>query len=617
MQNGESDSAQYPGGSRVEEEKEEATDLDDQHYGNEPGPKPAGSCRLGGQNFGGLCESTPGIKTKAVKDHVTEMEYDVFCIPEANTYWPKLDLEFQFNARFQPAWDSVSTCVAYNRKQKPPHLKQWGGTAMLSRGTISHRIKGKGRDEFGLGRWAWMRFQGNAGTALRIITGYRPNVKSDDGSLTVHAQHKRALNKVGDNRSPQDAWNLDFCHVLDKWLAKGEEIALVIDANDDIRDSKLQRMLLERGLVEGITAHHPGKYVPPTHKTGSKPIDGIFITPGITVLNAGFLAHSDGVAVTGADHRCVWMDIDLDAILGKAMPAPHRFPARRVKCNDPRIVNRFNKAYEEFLAYHGLHEKVFDLELEAEYPLSRPQQQLYEQLDRMRAQGILAADRKCRKLCMGGVPWSPQLKRHMALVRFWGEYFKKRKGVRVKSRYLQRLAKKADVKEHLSDLNGIPLAEIKARAREVFNQYKEFRKKAASARKDWLDQVAAAMAERGNTTKETILKQLKERERQRAAARRVRFALGRTRSGGISMVVAPNADGDWVEMTERVDIEKGCLWENERRFRQAMYTPFMKEPLQSLVGYLGTGEAAEAILEGTFEPPPRCGSNHSQIYQAT
>jgi hypothetical protein len=56
-------------------------------------------------------------------------------------------------------------------------------------------------------------------------------------------------------------------------------------------------------------------------------------------------------------------------------------------------------------------------------------------------------------------------------------------------------------------------------------------------------------------------------------------------------------------------IVRGCIWENKRRFRQTEGTPFMQEPLQTSMGYLGIGPGAQDILNGAFQcpgntPPP-------------
>jgi hypothetical protein len=65
-----------------------------------------------------------------------------------------------------------------------------------------------------------------------------------------------------------------------------------------------------------------------------------------------------------------------------------------------------------------------------------------------------------------------------------------------------------------------------------------------------------------------------------------------------------NDDGNWTERTEKLVIETALLQENERRFNQAKDTPFLVPPLNDLIGTLGIGPHADAVLEGTFVAPP-------------
>jgi hypothetical protein len=69
-------------------------------------------------------------------------------------------------------------------------------------------------------------------------------------------------------------------------------------------------------------------------------------------------------------------------------------------------------------------------------------------------------------------------------------------------------------------------------------------------------------------------------------------------------VVAPDSHGNWVELTKKEDIERAMCAENARRFDQAKDTPLLQEPLFSEVGPLGFGPASQAILDGTYDPPP-------------
>jgi len=62
-----------------------------------------------------------------------------------------------------------------------------------------------------------------------------------------------------------------------------------------------------------------------------------------------------------------------------------------------------------------------------------------------------------------------------------------------------------------------------------------------------------------------------------------------------------NSDG--TECSNREEIEAACLKENQACFNQVHNTPFLQEPLFSLVGNYGEGQGVALILDGTFDIP--------------
>ena len=70
------------------------------------------------------------------------------------------------------------------------------------------------------------------------------------------------------------------------------------------------------------------------------------------------------------------------------------------------------------------------------------------------------------------------------------------------------------------------------------------------------------------------------------------------------------------KMTSKTDIEQAILDEHARRFTQASDTPFLLEPLYSLIGPLGVSEACDQILQGTFAPPPGTDPYSARLIQA-
>jgi hypothetical protein len=89
-------------------------------------------------------------------------------------------------------------------------------------------------------------------------------------------------------------------------------------------------------------------YVPRTHIRGQKPIDGIFVTDSIDIINGGYASFDQGVQAKRADHRCLWIDIRVIDVFGHRLSGPVKFQARRVNGQDPRTINAFNKHYKAF-----------------------------------------------------------------------------------------------------------------------------------------------------------------------------------------------------------------------------------------------------------------------------
>jgi hypothetical protein len=98
------------------------------------------------------------------------------------------------------------------------------------------------------------------------------------------------------------------------------------------------------------------------------------------------------------------------------------------------------------------------------------------------------------------------------------------------------------------------------------------------------------------------LRQLHTQEHQRALARRIRHLYG-TLQGGVTSVIAPNMHGDLVEKTAKSDMETAIMIENESKYRQASHTPFMQNPLLKDFGYLGIGNHADSVMQGTYQTP--------------
>jgi hypothetical protein len=211
-------------------------------------------------------------------------------------------------------------------------------------------------------------------------------------------------------------------------------------------------------------------------------------------VQAGYAGFEDGVQSKRSDHCCLWFDVLINFIFGHEMPPTNKPQTRRLKCNDPMVVRTFNQYYFEFLRKHKLHKRAFRLEADDIYPLPRDLQQQAEQLDTLKIQGILHADKKRRKLRMGVVPYSKQHKQLNRAIGFLNEMLRRKQGNRVKSKHLQRLIKKAAIPTPLCTIHQYMLEQVKAARWQNFKAYNDFVSKADVARTTWLEELAEARA---------------------------------------------------------------------------------------------------------------------------
>jgi hypothetical protein len=100
------------------------------------------------------------------------------------------------------------------------------------------------------------------------------------------------------------------------------------------------------------------------------------------------------------------------------------------------------------------------------------------------------------------------------------------------------------------------------------------------------------------------LKKLRATEDLRRIYRNMKYAVRKDTLAGITLVIAPNSQGDWVECRSKDEIEDACISEAQRRFHQTKGTPPMTAPLNIQLGYMGIGDAADRILDGQYKSKP-------------
>jgi hypothetical protein len=256
------------------------------------------------------------------------------------------------------------------------------------------------------------------------------------------------------------------------------------------------------------------------------PIDGIWATPGIDILAGGYFNYDE--VFLNTDHRCLWIDVSFITTFGHNMPALPSPKAKRLHCKDPRLIHNLNHLFLRDITKYNLLERAHNIEKELSYPMSSQLQEEYETIDALRCDAVSRAEQRCRKLRMGQVAFSPEINAARLTITAWALLLKRAKGNTVSSRLLHRSLKKARIDISMKH-RGIDFLEEHLKL--AYKHYYSIKGSHRNLRSTYLENLADAIAQEGNTTQESVLKRLRKAERQWYEARKIRYLRGKLAPG--------------------------------------------------------------------------------------
>jgi hypothetical protein len=223
----------------------------------------------------------------------------------------------------------------------------------------------------------------------------------------------------------------------------------------------------------------------------------------------------------------------------------------------------------------------------------------YESIRNKRMEGIELADLKCRKLCMGNIPFSPKYKNLTDTIELWKAVIKKKRHCAYSQGKLCRLEKTTGIQNSLH----CTLEQAVENEKLAYAQYLSFNKSTSQEWQTFLEMKAKSIAKESGSHKSSIITQLLLHKQQREVARRIKFTLHKIKKSGISSFELENPNGEIVEITTKAGIERACMNESCNKFQQTRNTPCMQEPLRSALGRFSNSDACRDILRGEYNPP--------------
>lgn len=563
-------------------------DIGDRMWGDVRMQENEGGFRIGFWNCGGIPLSKQDGKNFMIRDWIRAQKFDVIGLSELNVHWPLVPSSNRLRERTIGWFPSLHMSTAFLSDWPAATPAQVGGVSLWSIDRAAHRVITCGHDPRLLGRWAWTTLRGKNGVSVRIVSAYR-SVDNQSGAMSAWNQQRHVLQKIGIMEDPRKQFVSDLALELQKWLLEGDTIILGLDLNEPLLSSSFTEKMTEIGLINILNEKHGPS--PPTYIRGSTTIDGLFVTPSIQHFSCGFLPFL-------GDHRPSWIDIPFDFLFGTTSPRTTR--ARRLQLQDPRVVHRYNLALHAFATEHHLFERTQTLA--ASFPdNSSSSIREYNEIDRLRQQGMQHAERHCRKLRMGAIPYTPEYSKRAQKVLFWRLVMRIKQGYSVDSRYFGRVLRRTGYQKDY--IRSMDLASVGSQLQSAYRMLNAYSKQATESRQSWLEEVAQAKALLSGLTPSSELNTLLHHDRQKTDARIVKSVTGSNIPRGLALIQLSTEAGI-VSMTREEDMVPALCDQLSQRFHQARETPFASAPLLQLVGPIGTDIGAQQILDGTFICPP-------------
>jgi hypothetical protein len=290
-----------------------------------------------------------------VLDSLLSSGVDVFGLSETNLDWLRHAVREKCSKICNDLYGSslleTSTSdLRSNSTYKP------GGTCTGLTQEYCGRYQQSGSDPHVLGRGSYIRLHGKQGESLVVVTVYRvcnSNIGKAGSSTAFHQEWH--LLRLSDHLKPNPRKNfiVDLIKEIKKWKLEGAHVILGGDFNKNLGDTidGLSHLMSICTLTGVHAFFHGVSDEPNTYVRGSKHLDYIFATTGVLpfVRSCGIEAFFTTVH---SDHRGLFLDIDITALLGGEMAKLQPRALRGISSTSPHAEKYIDNLYMQLVTHN-------------------------------------------------------------------------------------------------------------------------------------------------------------------------------------------------------------------------------------------------------------------------
>jgi hypothetical protein len=358
--------------------------------------------------------------------------------------------------------------------------------------------------------------------------------------------------------------------------------------------------------MKEVVGDFTGTPIGSTFFRGSKPIDGVWATSNITVSNAAIMPAGYEIG----DHRLFVINFLMMDIIGKSPPRIVRPASRRLNTKIPRVAAEYARILEKKILKHRLIERTGATHTSSKS--RRKAAKCLNRLDDELGQYMHHAEKKCRKLKSGRIPFLPEASQWIRRTQVYWSLLKYHTG-RIRNRgNLKQMARRCNIPDAMS----LTIREIKMRLKKCVIQCDYFRKHGKAYRRKYLYQCLDTAKEKEDEEATKQILAIIQREKDRSFWHHLKYALGKPRGGACFKVQVDQGNGTVQEYVEKEQLQE-AIWNNihQRRFYLAEEAPMCSGPLRGSFGYNAVSLIAKMVLDGTFEYPPDFDEATKEILQ--
>lgn len=561
-----------------------------------PESKRHGWVRLMFENWNSLGIGTQSWKLDRLNYLISHLRIDIIAGCESQCDWTMVDTHNQFLSLLAPG--KATKGMAAHNKTERIQKDQTGGTAIAGIGRICDVISNIGRDQTGLGRWAWIRL-GSGTTTTRIVTAYLPHKPGRNSrGRTVWEQQSRYFEARGDLRYPSTIFIEHLLALMATWITNGEHVVLAIDANQDVYSGRLAQSLKEPPFqMTCLMKEATGEPVPNSHFSGHRQISTIFGTKGIITGHGVCFPHWFGIG----DHRVMVLEISAHAAFKGDYPTIATPKARSLNSKIPRLRRQYCKTLSQLSEQHKIQQKLDVLTQVSDHLTTDQFQFLHDKYDIELGELMRHAEKSCTKRHTTSMEFSPTV----------GQWLKKRavlkwilrwhEGKVPDPRNLLRAARRLQIVEPLN----LTRQEIESRLVACMQHIYDLRQQAPTLRKRHLQWCLNRAQKKSDHNASKEIQDIIKAEARRRQQRRINAQI-KSRSGFAVTSVKVDTPAGEITYTSRDQIEQLTSHHLRQRFSLGQRAPLHRGSLFQDFGTLGNTEATEQLFNGTYEFPEGC-----------